>query len=72
MHHNVRLYIQVKDIQSGAHLPEEPLKRVKNLQTSEEPFLRVKHPTIESGAHLHTEEPPEAPPPHAREGPSSI
>ena len=52
----------MKDIQSGAHLPEEPLKRVKNLQASEEPFLRVKHPTIESGAHLHTEEPHEAPP----------
>ena len=23
--------------------------------------LRLKHPTIENGAHLHTEEPPEAP-----------
>ena len=46
-------------------MPEGPLmhppytrstfKHLKHL------FLRLKHPTIESGAHLHTEEPPEAP-----------
>ena len=40
---------------------------MKHLQASEEPFLRVKHPTRESGAHLHTEEPPEAPSMHVKD-----
>ena len=42
-------------------MPEGPSLHAKHLQASEAPFLRLKHPTIESGAHLHTEEPPEAP-----------
>ena len=50
---------------------EKPLKKpslnVKHLQASEGPFLRLKDPTIESGAHLHTEEPPEAPSMHVKD-----
>ena len=46
---------------------DAPTLHVKHLQASEAHLLRLKHITIESGAHFHTEEPPEAPSMHVKE-----
>ena len=48
-------------------MPEEPFFTCEAPSSICSTFLQLKDPTIESGAHLHTEEPPEAPSMHVKD-----